>query len=67
VRLAEARVNKALKAIQVVSNLSNKQNYEYTDEDVRLIVNALQKELTNLKSRFKHDGNANTSEFKLKA
>ena len=67
VRLAEARVNKAIKSIQVVSNLSNRANYDYTDEDVRLITAALQKELNNLKSRFKHDGSGATSEFRLKA
>ena len=67
VRLAEARVYKAIKSIQVVSNLSNRANYDYTDEDVRLITAALQKELNNLKSRFKHDGSGTTSEFRLKA
>jgi len=66
VRLAEARVNKAIKSIQVVANLSNSGNYDYTEEDVRLIINALTKESTDLKSRFKNEGSNSSNEFKLK-
>lgn len=65
VRLAEARVNKAMKAIQVVGNLSNKNNYDYSEEDVRAIVNALQKEIVDLRSRFKNQGADGPMEFKL--
>jgi hypothetical protein len=65
VRLAEARVTKALKAIKVIGNLSNKTNYEYTDQDINKIINALQSEINVLKSRFKNKGNSETVEFRL--
>jgi hypothetical protein len=65
VRLAEARVTKALKSIRVIGNLSNKANYEYSDQDIGRIINALQAEITTLKSRFKNKGNSETVEFKL--
>jgi hypothetical protein len=65
IRLAEARVTKALKSIKVVGNLSNKANYEYTDQDINKIINALQAEINVLKSRFKNKGNSETVEFKL--
>ena len=65
IRLAEARVTKALRAIKVVGNLSNKANYEYTDQDVQRIINALQAEILTLKSRFKNKGNGETVEFRL--
>jgi transposase-like protein len=65
IRLAEARVTKALKAIKVVGNLSNKANYEYTDQDIQKIINALQAEISTLKSRFKNKGSSETVEFKL--
>lgn len=65
IRLAEARVTKALKAIKVVGNLSNKTNYEYTDQDIQKIINALQAEITTLKSRFKNRGTSENVEFKL--
>lgn len=65
IRLAEARVTKALKAIKVVGNLSNKANYEYSDQDIQKIINALQTEISTLKSRFKNKGSGETVEFKL--
>jgi uncharacterized small protein (DUF1192 family) len=65
IRLAESRVTKALKSIKVIGNLSNKANYEYTDQDINKIINALQAEITVLKSRFKNKGNSETVEFKL--
>jgi transposase-like protein len=65
IRLAEARVTKALKAIKVVGNLSNKANYEYTDQDIQKIINALQAEISTLKSRFKNKGTGENIEFKL--
>lgn len=65
IRLAEARVTKALKAIKVVGNLSNKANYEYTDQDIQKIINVLQAEIATLKSRFKNKGSGETVEFKL--
>ena len=65
VRLAEARVTKALKSIKVVGNLSNKANYEYTDQEINEIINALQVEINELKSQFKNKGNSETVQFKL--
>lgn len=55
VRLAESRVNKAIKSIRLVGNLSNKNNYSYTDKDAKQIIRALDKELRALKSRFESD------------
>lgn len=52
VRLATKRVSKALKAIQLIGNLSNKSNYDYTDEDVQKIFRALQEELSACRKKF---------------
>lgn len=52
VRLANRRVSKALKAIQLIGNLSNKSNYDYTEEDVQKILKALQEELAACRKRF---------------
>ena len=52
VQLAEARVNKALKDIQLIGNLSNRSNYDYTDEDVERIFKALAQEISACKKRF---------------
>ena len=51
-KLASARVSKALKDIQLIGNLSNRSNYDYTDEDVAKIFKALNEELAACKRRF---------------
>lgn len=52
VRLAEARTNKILEMMRLLGNCSGKSNYEYTDEDIKKIFNALEKELKNTKNKF---------------
>ena len=52
VRLAEARTNKILDMIKLLGNCSSKSNYEYTDEDVRKIFGAIERELKNARAKF---------------
>jgi len=52
VRLANKRVNTALKALQLIGNLSNRSNYEYTEDDVSKVLKALQDELNSCRRRF---------------
>ena len=52
VKLASLRVSKALAAIQLIGNLSNRSNYDYTDEDVAKILKALTEEVTACKRKF---------------
>src|SRR5687767_12219502 len=52
VALAEARTDKALSAIRLLGNLSNKSNYEYSESDVAQIVRALEVEVRALKAKF---------------
>lgn len=52
IELAEKRVNKAIKAIRLVGNLSNKSNYKYEMEDAQKIIKALDREVRDLKARF---------------
>ena len=54
VRLAEARVSKALKHIQLIGNLANRSNYDFTDEDVAKIFKALNDEINACRRRFEH-------------
>ena len=68
VRLAEARVNKALEAIRLIGNLSNRNNYEYTAEESRQILVALQAGVNDLKMQFNRsdeDGSAFKFETKM--
>jgi hypothetical protein len=52
VDLASKRVSKTLKSIQLIGNLSNKSNYDYTEDDVAKIIRALQEEVSACKKRF---------------
>jgi hypothetical protein len=68
VQLAEARVNKALKDIQLIGNLSNRSNYDYTDEDVDAIFRALGHEIAACKKRFELSKRKNAGAgFRLEA
>ena len=51
-RLAEKRVNRALKDIRLVGNLSNRATYDFTEEEVLKICEALENEVQTLRSRF---------------
>lgn len=51
-RLAKLRGDRVLKDIQLLGNLSNKNNYNYTDQDVRKLFSALEEELRISKARF---------------
>ncbi len=63
--LAEARVNKAIKDMQLVGNLSNRSAYEFTEGDVKKIFSALQKALDSAKARFNKDGDSGGGDFRL--
>jgi hypothetical protein len=52
VDLASKRVNRTLKDIQLIGNLSNRSNYDYTDQDVAKIFKALADEIAVCRKRF---------------
>jgi hypothetical protein len=54
-----------MKAIRVIGNLSNKGSYTFNDSDVREIVQALQNEVADLKTRFRMHESGSNPEFKL--
>jgi len=52
VDLAKKRVSRALKDIQLIGNLSNRSNYDYTEEDVAKIIKALSEEVSACRKKF---------------
>lgn len=66
VALAEARTDKALNAMRLLGNLSNKSNYEYSDADVAQIVKALETELRAMKAKFTEASNGREATFRLR-
>ncbi len=65
VRLAEARVSRALDSIRVIGNLSNRSNYEYDDQDVKKIIKTLQDELIKVKMQLEAKSGMSKQQFKL--
>lgn len=65
IALAEARTDKALNAIRLVGNLSNRSNYDYTEAEVTQIVRALEGEIKSLKARFADAGGGRQRSFRL--
>lgn len=66
VRLAESRVTRAIESLRIIGNLSNRSNYEYSEEDVKKIISTLQEELNSLKNQFKVRVSQNSKNFRLK-
>lgn len=65
IELANNRVNRTIKDLRLVGNLSNRASYEYTEEDARKILRALQRELDDLKLRFRGEDQNDDSLFSL--
>lgn len=56
IRIAEARTNKIIDMIKLLSNCSNKATYQYDDVDIKKIFSTLEQELKNCKNKFQDAG-----------
>ncbi|WKZ85379.1 hypothetical protein N5B55_00030 [Ralstonia pickettii] len=65
IELATNRVNRTIKDIRLIGNLSNRSAYEYTEDDVRKIARTLQRELELMKLRFTGGAQGADGEFSL--
>ena len=65
VELAEKRVNRLLKDIRLVGNLSNRSNYSFSEEDIRKIFTAIDNEMRATRKRFDSSGSSDETTFKL--
>lgn len=52
IRLAEYRMNKAIKAVESISNLANRSSYEYSEEQVNAMFTVLENTVADVKSTF---------------
>lgn len=64
-KLAESRVNRAIKDLRLIGNLSNKSAYDFEDDDIRKIFRVLHRELEGAKGRFGGARNAKEEDFRL--
>jgi hypothetical protein len=52
IRLAEKRTNVVMDKIRILSNLANRNSYEYSEDDVQHIFGAIEEELRVARNRF---------------
>lgn len=64
-RLAEARTEKVLQTLDLIGNLSNKSFYEYTDEEVEKIFNAISMSVEQNKNKFNKNNKKEKRRFTL--
>ncbi len=55
-RLARLRGNRVLKDVRLLANLANRNNYDYTDEEVRKLFGYIEDELKLARSSFQRRG-----------
>jgi hypothetical protein len=65
VELTNKRVTKCIRDLKLVGNLSNKAAYDFTDDDAKKIVRALQREVDSIRARFADTGGATGLDFSL--
>lgn len=65
IRLAEARTNKILDMLKLLGNCSNKSNYDYSEDDIKKIFSAIEKETKNAKAKFNGSDTQKEDRFTL--
>ena len=65
IRLAEKRINKVAKQLQLIGNLSNKTNYAYSDEEVEKMFDYVDSCVQLARERFKSTNTGPKTMFTL--
>lgn len=64
-RLAENRTNKIIDMMNLLGNLSNRSNYSYSEEQVKVIFDTLEEELAIQKAKFIKEKEPKKKKFRL--
>ena len=59
-KIAVARTNRILEQLRLLGNCSNKNNYAYSEEDVKKIFSVIEAEVKTTKAKFIAEKNKNT-------
>ena len=62
-RLAEKRTNEVLERLRILGNCCNRKQYEYSEDDVKKMFSAVEKELRTVKALF---SDKTTTKFSLR-
>lgn len=54
-RLAKQRGERILKDLRLLGNLSNRNNYAYSEQEINLVFGAIEEELRHARTRFKNN------------
>ena len=65
VELAQKRATKAINAIRSLAKLSNKANYNYTEEQIKTLAEALRKEVVDMNDAFSKTATAEKGGFEF--
>lgn len=65
VELANKRVNRAIKDLELVANLANRRNYDFDEDQAKKIVKALQHQMDLLKQSFLNGNSTRQVTFEL--
>jgi len=63
--LANKRVNRAIKDLALIANLANRKNYDYTEDEAKKVIRALQAEVDHVKHNFTIGIQSSKNEFKI--
>ena len=63
--LAPIRVNNVLRHLRLVGNMTNKNNYDYQDDEFKKILKDIDDELSLIKSKLKAQDNKRNKKWKL--
>ena len=62
-RLASARTNAVIEKLEILGNCSNRSNYEYSDEEVKQMILAIERKLNEVKILFSPSQNKDNFHF----
>ena len=65
-RIAERRVNEALRSLRLLGNLSDRRNYDYSEDQVATMLGALDLEYRALRSKFKSEVATGSQQFRFR-
>lgn len=64
VELAQKRTTNVINSVRILSNLSARSRYDYTDEQIDEIFNAIEKAVSEARQKFSHAGKPEPFQFK---
>lgn len=64
-KVAGKRVQKILDTLDLLSNCANKNNYDYTEDDIRLMFSEIDKTLKSTKEAFSFSGSKSKGPFRF--